>query len=166
MKSPMPKRDGKKWTPSEESRLKTMFDDRFPIEGIANDLNRKTDAIAHKLIELGVIGYVEDLYRPDRHRKYWTKEEISKLKKEFNDGWNIEKIALGHNRQKNAILHKLVDLRILDYSDRNILENLKNKKPKTHSDKQKKGLYSPWCPNCQKYKGKQAECPHCGNVEE
>jgi|GEM_PF-4009706 len=30
----------------------------------------------------------------------------------------------------------------------------------------KKPLYSPWCPECQKYKGRQAECPHCGNKEE
>lgn|GEM_PF-4794594 len=38
-------------------------------------------------------------------------------------------------------------------------------KQKPRSGKQKKGLFSPWCPECQKYKGKQAECPHCGHVE-
>lgn len=29
-----------------------------------------------------------------------------------------------------------------------------------------KALFSPWCAKCDKYKGRQAECPHCGAKEE
>ena len=37
---------------------------------------------------------------------------------------------------------------------------------KTVTKRSSKQLFSPWCPNCQKYKGRQRECPHCGANEE
>ncbi len=33
---------------------------------------------------------------------------------------------------------------------------------KSKSKDRRKGLFSPWCPECNKYKGRYPQCPHCG----
>ncbi|MEE9595016.1 MAG: hypothetical protein V3V92_06415, partial [Candidatus Hydrothermarchaeales archaeon] len=40
------------------------------------------------------------------------------------------------------------------------------KTPVERAKRRRKALVSPWCPECNKYKGREPECPHCGYKEE
>jgi|GEM_PF-3988813 len=40
------------------------------------------------------------------------------------------------------------------------------KPAKVKSKRSGKTLFSPWCPECKKYKGRYPQCPHCGYSED
>ena len=101
---------------------------------ISSDLKREDDAIAHRLIMYGLIGYQDDS-QPKNHGYPWSQKELILLKEEYSKGLSIEEIAKNHRRQRDAILHNLISLRLIDFSDRNILEKFRDYDSKADLDK-------------------------------
>jgi predicted DNA-binding protein YlxM (UPF0122 family) len=114
-------RTGRGWTFREDRQVIAHFFEGKSIREIADILNREKDAVVFRLIKLGFLGYTDDEI-PEGHRLFWSKDEMNRLKMEFNDGVSIEEIAKKHKRQKNAILYKLVSLRLVDFTNRDVLE--------------------------------------------
>ncbi|MEE9610608.1 MAG: hypothetical protein V3W19_05115 [Desulfatiglandales bacterium] len=55
--------------------------------------------------------------------------------------------------------------RELDSLRINVKEAIKSKTTVERTKRGRKALISPWCPECNKYKGREPECPHCGYNE-
>jgi DnaJ-domain-containing protein 1 len=116
-------RTGQRWGTKEQGMLIKFFQNGNDIEDISKVLGRPKDAIVHRLIELGVLGF-DEASEPQRSGAPWSRREIDDLAREYRSQMQIDEIASRHKRYKNAILHKLVELRLLDVSDRNTLLNL------------------------------------------
>lgn len=119
-------RTGQSWTPKETGLLIKFFQSGNDIQDISKTMGRPPDAILHRLIKLGILGF-QETSNPQRSGEIWQQREINELKKEFNSGISIEVIATKHKRDKNAVLHKLIELRIFDLNDRNILRKFSDK---------------------------------------
>ena len=119
-----PRNDGQTWTNDDIQLLRQSWGEGKSIEIIANRLERSPDAVVHKLIDTGLIGYNDDNCdpKPARFGLTWSDHERAQLISEFNAGKSIQEIAKIHQRNKNTILHNLVRLKIINYNDRSILE--------------------------------------------
>ena len=125
--SPLPpSNDGQNWTNDDIQLLRQSWGGGKSIEIIANLLERSPDAVVHKLIDTGLIGYNDDNCdpKPARFGFTWSDHERGQLISEFNAGKSIQEIAKIHQRNKNTILHNLVKIKIINYNDRSILEEL------------------------------------------
>lgn len=116
-------RTGQRWSPKEQGMLIKFFQNGNDIEDISKVLGRPKDAIVHRLIELGVLGF-DEASEPQRSGAAWSRRETEDLAREYKSQMPIEEMAARHKRYKNAILHKMVELRLLDVSDRNLLLNI------------------------------------------
>ena len=119
-------RTGQRWTSKEQGMLIKFFQNGNDIEDISKVLGRRQDAIVHKLIELGMLGFDEGS-KPPRNGVVWSRKEEEELEREYKAQMQIDEIAARHKRYKNAILHKLVELRLLNSYDKNLLLNLSQK---------------------------------------
>ncbi|MGA2917931.1 protein kinase domain-containing protein [Methanoregula sp.] len=122
--SPPPIDAGLLWTDEDVQLLRQFWDDGKPIQNIADLLKRSPDAVVHKLIDTGLIGYNDDNCnpRPARFGLVWDDREKRQLLSEFNSGISIPIIASVHQRNLNGILRRLVKMHIIDFNDRGILE--------------------------------------------
>ncbi len=122
--SPSSQRDGMNWIDEEILTLIRLWGEGKSIQIISNILERSTDAVVHKLIDIGLIGYNDDecYPRPTRFGLTWNEHEKTQLISEYNTGRSIPEIARIHQRNKNTILHNLVKLQIINYQDRSLLE--------------------------------------------
>lgn len=109
------------WDKDELNTLRNEFIKGVPIKEIALKLNRNDDAIAFRLIKIGLLGYPEEK-DSQNHGKLWEESEKNQLLKEFKEGDSIEEIAKNHERNKNAILFKLIECRAFDFTSRTELE--------------------------------------------
>lgn len=116
-------RYGLPWTGSEVGSLRNLYSQGKSIREIAKALGRANDAVAHKLIETGVVGFQEN-YLPLRHGLPWSSKEVQMLQQEYAAGKSVSQIATSLQREKNAILHRLINFSLFDYADRNELERL------------------------------------------
>lgn len=91
------------------------------IKEIALKLNRNQDAVAFRLIKIGILGFPEESGL-ENHGKPWTEQEKNSLLKEHKSGCSIEDMATLHKRNKNAILFKLIECKAFDYTSRPELE--------------------------------------------
>jgi CBS domain-containing protein len=119
-----PQCDGMNWIDGEIQLLRQSWGEDKSIQIIANLLESSPDAVVHKLIDTGLIGYNDDNCdpKPARFGLTWSDQERTQLISEFNAGKSIPEIANIHQRNKNTILHNLVKLQIINYHDRNLLE--------------------------------------------
>ncbi len=119
-----PSKDGQNWTDEEIQLLRQSWDEGKFIQIITKQLERSPDAIVHKLIDTGLIGYNDDncYPRPDRHGLTWSDQERTQLISELNAGKSITEIAKIHQRNKNSIFHMMVKLKTFNYMDRSLLE--------------------------------------------
>jgi CBS domain-containing protein len=125
--SPLPpSNDGQNWTNDDIQLLRQSWGEGKSIEIIANLLDRSPDAVVHKLIDTGLIGYNDDNCdpKPARFGLTWSDHERAQLISESNAGKSISEIANIHQRNKNTILHNLIKIKIINYIDRSILEEL------------------------------------------
>ena len=122
----MKPRTGKTWTYREDNQLKKLFFQGRSIVEIADIMRRRKDAIVHRLIHLELIGYSYD-GTPENHGTPWHDKEEKNLKREFNEGFSIEEIAKKHKRQRNAILHQLIHLRLFDFTSREMLQRFSDR---------------------------------------
>ena len=93
------------WQSSEIEELKSMSADGVPIQTIANQLQRTPSSVKMKLISLG-------LYTPKPAPAPWTEEEENNLVAMYNDGVPFEEMAEKSNRTVNAVVSRLVRLRV------------------------------------------------------
>jgi DnaJ-domain-containing protein 1 len=119
-------RTGQRWSTEEQGLLIKFFQSGNDIEDISKALGRPQDAIVHKLIELGFLGF-EESSEPPRSGFSWSMKETDDLTKEYKSRTPIDTIAAKHKRYKNAIMHKLVELRLLDISNRDALLSISQK---------------------------------------
>jgi len=113
-------RHQQKWTQGEVNLLTRLFREGNSIGEIASKMKRQEDAIVHKAINTGLVGYVENEV-PERYGQTWTSDEESQLRDEFSSGKSITDIAKIYRRDRNSILHKLVSNRLFDITSRNEL---------------------------------------------
>ena len=114
------------WTNADIELLRQSWNDGKSIQNIANLLKRSPDAVLHKLIGTGLVGYNDDNCdpKPARFGFTWSDKEREQLISEINAGKSIPEIASIHQRNLNAILHTMVKSDIIDYNDRSVLEKL------------------------------------------
>jgi serine/threonine protein kinase/CBS domain-containing protein len=119
-----PRNDGQTWTYDDIQLLRQSWGEGKSIEILAKQLERSSDAVVHKLIDTGLIGYNDDNCdpKPARFGLTWSENERKQLISEFNAGKSIPEIAKIHQRNKNTILHNLIKLEIINYIDRRVLE--------------------------------------------
>jgi len=119
-----PRNDGQDWTIDNIQLLRQSWGEGKSIEIVANLLERSPDAVVHKLIDTGLIGYNDDNCdpKPARFGLTWNDTERTQLISEFSAGKSIQEIAKIHQRNKNTILHNLIKLEIINFNDRSILE--------------------------------------------
>jgi len=117
-----------KWTSADLQLLRKKWTEGMPILEIADQLERDPDAVVHRLIEYGIIGFNDDncFPRPSNFGQPWEMNELCRLREEYNQGLTITKIAKKHQRNKNSIFHYLVTYKIIDFTDRMLLEKLSN----------------------------------------
>ena len=113
-------RAGRPWAVDEDNALTRLFDDGKEIPEIANRLGRAEDAVVFRLIRLGAVGYNEDGI-PARHGMAWSYHEVEQFKAENSRGLDIGEMARNHLRLKNAILCKLIEFRLINFSNRSAL---------------------------------------------
>ena len=119
-------RTGQKWSFREEELLRRLFFQGKSVNVISQELRREQDAIVHRLISAGLIGFADYPDVPAKHNTPWTDSELSQLEKEYKSNLDIDTIAKNHQRQRNSILHNLVKLRLIDISDRGIIDQFKD----------------------------------------
>ena len=124
LNSSPPSKDGQNWTDEVIQLLRQSWDEGKFIQIMAKQLERSPDAIVHKLIDTGLIGYNDDncYPRPDRHGLTWSDQERTQLISELNAGKSITEIAKIHQRNKNSIFHMMVKSKTFNYMDRSLLE--------------------------------------------
>jgi hypothetical protein len=106
-------RTGTPWERKEIYQLKKEFYGGYTIEKMAKIHRRDQDAIKHRLIKLGLLGFIKTKTKPPNHGNIWTYKENNKLKSLFLKNKNIQNIARSLYREPNAILHQLIELRII-----------------------------------------------------
>ncbi len=93
------------WETTEVEELKAMAADQIPIEEIAVQLQRTPNSVKMKLKALG-------LYFPKPAPNAWTNDEESKLIELYSKDIPFEEIAEELGRSINAVVSRLVRLRI------------------------------------------------------
>jgi hypothetical protein len=115
-------RAGERWNRTEETTACQLFREGKGVTEIALRIHRDPAAVCHKLIEFGIIGFIdsEDRYT-ERSYMGWTDDEKERLNQEFRSGKSIDEIAKIHQRYRNAIFHRLIKQKQFDITDRNLL---------------------------------------------
>jgi hypothetical protein len=120
-------RTGQVWSFREDELLRKDYLQGKSIVQMANELNREPIAIVHRLIMFGFIGYADSSNVPLNHNTPWSYGELEQLRQEYAQNQDIDNLAKKHQRQKNAILHKIVKMNLFDITDRHILEKFSDK---------------------------------------
>jgi hypothetical protein len=116
-------RHGLPWRREEEATVIDMYAQGKDIRDIARLVGRANDAVVHKLIQIGSIGFHEDRI-PARRGIPWSNGEIQRLQHEFSSGKTLTEIASSHQREKNAILHRLIQQSLFDYTDKKEIKKI------------------------------------------
>lgn len=93
------------WTEEDEDVLFDLTEQKATQKQMSETLGRTTRSIKMKLMELG-------LYEKKASARSWTENEERKLVDLYNDGVDFENIALELGRSVNAVVSRLVRLRI------------------------------------------------------
>ncbi|MCR5017460.1 MAG: hypothetical protein K6A64_01525 [Bacteroidales bacterium] len=93
------------WTTDDEDILFELADQNATQKQMSESLGRTPRSVKMKLMELG-------LYEKKASARSWTENEERKLVDLYNDGVNFENIALELGRSVNAVVSRLVRLRI------------------------------------------------------
>lgn len=120
-RSEYPNHHRQPWTEGEKDLLVSLYKKQLPIGEIASRLGRREDAIVHKLINIEIIGYPNDQI-PNRHDFIWSISEINRLRNEVRKRRGLKQIAMLHQRTRNAILHRMIELRLFDIENRQLLD--------------------------------------------
>ena len=92
------RREARPWTPLEDEKLRQMLEaQRYNLDEIAAELNRREGAIRRRIDTLGI------MHRPIRNPgKKWTEEEIETLLKMHREGHSFEDIGARIGRTASA----------------------------------------------------------------
>ena len=93
------------WQSSEVDELKAMYEDKRPLQEMADQLQRTPNSIKMKLKSLG-------LYTPAPAAKPWTEEDENLLVSMYSNGIPFEEMATRLSRTEGAIISRLVRLRM------------------------------------------------------
>lgn len=93
------------WTEEDEDVLFDLTEQKATQKQMSETLGRTPRSIKMKLMELG-------LYEKKASARSWTENEERKLVDLYNDGVDFENIALELGRSVNAVVSRLVRLRI------------------------------------------------------
>ena len=93
------------WLKEETEELKSMAADGVPVKEMAVQLQRTPQAIKMKLMSLG-------LYVPKPAPPRWTPEDDLELVKMYSAGSLFEEMQERFGRSENAIVSRLVHLRV------------------------------------------------------
>ena len=93
------------WTEEDEDVLFDLTEQKATQKQMSETLGRTPRSIKMKLMELG-------LYEKKASARSWTENEERKLVDLYNDGVDFENIALELGRSINAVVSRLVRLRI------------------------------------------------------
>ena len=93
------------WTTDDEDILFELADQKATQKQMSESLGRTPRSVKMKLMELG-------LYEKKASARSWTENEERKLVDLYNDGVDFENIALELGRSVNAVVSRLVRLRI------------------------------------------------------
>ncbi|MBP5637092.1 MAG: hypothetical protein J6X25_06230 [Bacteroidales bacterium] len=93
------------WTPDEENVLYELTEQKATQKQMAETLGRTPRSVKLKLMELGI-------YEKKASARSWSENEEQKLVALYNTGAGFENIALELGRSVNAVVSRLVRLRI------------------------------------------------------
>ena len=93
------------WTEEDEDVLFDLTEQKATQKQMSEALGRTPRSVKLKLMELG-------LYEKKASARSWTENEERKLVDLYNDGVDFENIALELGRSVNAVVSRLVRLRI------------------------------------------------------
>ena len=93
------------WTPEDENALYELTERKATRKEMSETLGRSPRSVKMKLMELG-------LYEKSKSARAWSEDEEQKLVAFYKDGVDLENIALELGRSVNAIVSRLVRLRI------------------------------------------------------
>ena len=98
------------WLKEEVEELKAMAADGVSKNDMANQLQRTPNSILIKLKALG-------LYVPTPMPPRWTEEDDKKVVDMYTDGCPFEDISEALGRSVNAVISRLIHLRIKIFND-------------------------------------------------
>jgi hypothetical protein len=98
------------WLKEEVEELKAMAADGVSKNDMANQLQRTPNSIQIKLKALG-------LYVPTPMPPRWTEEDDKKVVDMYMDGCPFEDISAALGRSVNAVISRLIHLRIKIFND-------------------------------------------------
>lgn len=93
------------WTSDDENALYELTERKATRKEMSETLGRSPRSVKMKLMELG-------LYEKSKSARSWSEDEEQKLVAFYKDGVDLENIALELGRSVNAIVSRLVRLRI------------------------------------------------------
>lgn len=93
------------WTSEDEDVLYELTERKATRKEMSETLGRSPRSVKMKLMELG-------LYEKSKSARSWSEDEEQKLVAFYKDGVDLENIALELGRSVNAIVSRLVRLRI------------------------------------------------------
>ena len=93
------------WLKEELEELKSMAAENVPFDQMSQQLQRTPSSIRMKLKAL-------DLYTPKPPMPRWSEEDDSLLVQMYDQGISFEDMAAHFNRSRNAIVARLVNLRV------------------------------------------------------
>ena len=93
------------WTSEDEDVLYELTERKATRKEMSETLGRSPRSVKMKLMELG-------LYEKSKSARSWSEDEEQKLVALYKDGVDLENIALELGRSVNAIVSRLVRLRI------------------------------------------------------
>ena len=93
------------WSSDEENVLYELTEQKASRKEMSEALGRTPNSVKMKLMELG-------LYTKTQAARPWSEDEENKLVSLYNTGADLENIALELGRSVNAIVKRLIYLRI------------------------------------------------------
>ena len=93
------------WTTEDENLLYSLVEEKATQKEMSEALGRSPRSVKMKLMELG-------LYEKKASARSWSENEEQKLIALYNSGADFENIALELGRSVNAVVSRLVHLRI------------------------------------------------------
>ena len=99
------------WTSEDENILYELTENNATRKEMSEKLGRTPRSIKMKLLELG-------LYEKKNSARAWTENEEQKLVSLYNSGADFENISLELGRSVNAIVKRLIHMRMKIFDDR------------------------------------------------
>ena len=118
--SPGLERAGQRWTPDEDTLLKNLHIDRWPIEKIAAEMQRSEYAIYCRMEKLQLFG-AEYGYPPHEEYPPWSNKDNQQLREMFSSGTPVEELAAYFERSENSIRARLFYMGLIKESPISIL---------------------------------------------